>query len=78
MKAKVAVLGFLLSGKECKELEYLLRRELEEMLLDLNDRRLDSVVRRAIEDRYAVIFRLYARIAPPQELARYARKRMTH
>jgi len=36
------------------------------------------VVRQAIEERYAVIFRLYARIASPQELARYARKRMTH
>lgn len=72
------MLGLLISAKECLELEYLIRRELEEMLLDLEDSRLDGIVRTAIEERYQMIFRLYSRIAPPTELLRYVRNKRVH
>ncbi|TVX95601.1 hypothetical protein [Cohnella terricola] len=66
------MLGMMFTDKECKEFDYLLRKEMDEMLFDLNDRRLDASVKEAISRRYKIIFRMYARIAPPRELSRYA------
>jgi hypothetical protein len=66
------MLGMMFTEKECKEFDYLLRKEMDEMLLDMNDRRLDGPVKEAISKRYKTIFRMYARIAPPRELSRYA------
>jgi len=66
------MLGLLLTDKECKELSYMLRKELDEMLLDIQDRRLDGQIREAILSRYKVVFRMYARMAAPKELSRYA------
>ncbi|MFC3772763.1 hypothetical protein [Paenibacillus sp. GCM10012303] len=69
------MLGFLFNQRECKELGYVLRKELDEMLFDLKDNRLDGEVKSAIESRYTVIFRMYARLATPKDLSRYARNR---
>ena len=66
------MLGMMFTEKECKEFDYLLRKEMDEMLLDMSDRRLDGPVKEAITKRYKIIFRMYARIAPPRELSRYA------
>jgi len=71
------MLGVLFNERECKELGYLLRKELDEMLLDLSDHRIDAEVKSAIESRYKVIFRMYARLASPKELSKYARHRST-
>lgn len=68
------MLGMLFTDKECKELDYVLRKELDEMLLDLNDTRLDQDIRQAIANRYKTIFRMYARFAPSKELSKYARR----
>ncbi|MDG0873738.1 hypothetical protein L3476_24460 [Paenibacillus thiaminolyticus] len=67
------MLGFLFNDKECRELGYMLRKELDEMLFDLSDNRLDSEVRQAISRRYRTVFRMYARIASPKDLSKYAR-----
>ncbi|MGF9712610.1 hypothetical protein [Paenibacillus naphthalenovorans] len=72
------MLGFLFNERECKELNYVLRKELDEMLFDLNDQRIDTDIKKAIESRYKVIFRMYARLASPKEISRYARNRMYH
>jgi hypothetical protein len=69
------VLGILLNDKECKELDYMLRKEMDEILLDLSDRRIDREIKKAMEYRYRVVFRMYARIASPKELSKYARGR---
>jgi hypothetical protein len=69
------LLGFLFSTKEVQELEYLLKRELEEMLLDFSDKRIDYLVKRAMEERYSILFRMYARVASPNELSKYVRRR---
>ncbi|CAM4482299.1 MULTISPECIES: hypothetical protein [Paenibacillus] len=66
------MLGILFTDKECKELEYVLRKELDEMLLDLHDARLDGDIKNAIAKRYKIVFRMYARMASPKELSRYA------
>ncbi|GIP30543.1 hypothetical protein J23TS9_56730 [Paenibacillus sp. J23TS9] len=67
------MLGMLFNDKEFKELDYVLRKELDEMLFDLSDQRLDLDVRNAIANRYKTVFRMYARFAPPKELSKYAR-----
>jgi hypothetical protein len=72
------MIGFLFNERECRELDYVLRKELDEMLFDLNDKRIDSDIKGAIESRYKVIFRMYARLASPKEISRYARNRMYH
>ena len=36
------MLGMMFTEKECKEFDYLLRKEMDEMLLDMSDRRLDG------------------------------------
>lgn len=70
--------GMMLSVKEIRELEYLLKKELEELLLDLGDTRIDGTVKRTMEERYKIIFRLYKRFAPPQELFKYSRRTQYH
>ncbi len=65
------MMGFLFSPKECNEIEYLLRRELEEILLDLGDHRIDSLVKNAMVDRYQLLFKMYGRFVSPKELSKY-------
>lgn len=72
------MLGFLFNDRECRELDYVLRKELDEMLFDLNDKRMDNDIKTAIEARYKIIFRMYARLASPKDISRYARNRMQH
>ncbi|MEK3789425.1 hypothetical protein D3C85_1812540 [compost metagenome] len=68
------MMGMLFNEKECKELDYVLRRELDEMLMEMGDKRLDQDIRNAIALRYKTVFRMYARFAPPKQLSKYARK----
>lgn len=68
-------MGFLFDERECRELDYILRKELDDMLFDLADSRIDEDIKKAIEGRYKVIFRMYSRIAQPKELVKYVRNR---
>lgn len=72
------MIGMMLNQKETLELEYLLKKELEELLLDLSDERIDGLVRRAMEERYKIIFKLYGRFVSPRELSKYIRKKSQH
>lgn len=67
------MLGVLLNEKEVQELEYMLKREMEELLLDLEDERIQSVVKRSMEERYQIIFQMFRRFASPTECSRYMR-----
>ena len=69
------MLGVMFNDRECKELNYMLRKELDEMLLDLSDQRINADIKLAIESRYKVIFRMYARLVSSKELSKYARNR---
>ena len=64
----------MLNNKEAEETEYLLKRELEELLLDLNDERIDGLIRRSMEERYQIIFKIYKRFAPSKDLYKYIRR----
>lgn len=72
------MLGLLINFKEAQELEYMLKREMEELLLDFGDSRIDGVVKRAMEERYQIIFNLFRRVAPPEECTKYIRHKREH
>jgi hypothetical protein len=68
------MIGYLFTDRERRELEYVLRKELDEMVMDLNDARIDPDIKRAIETRYKVIFGMYARSASSKDKAKYTRR----
>ena len=68
------MLGLLVNNKEVDELIYMLKREMDELLLDFTDERINVVVKKAMEERYNNLFSLYKRIASPKECIPYIRK----
>lgn len=69
------MLGLLINDMEQKEIEYVLKRELEELLMDLEDHRIDHMVKRAMRERYQLLFQLFRRVASEQEYIKYIPKR---
>ncbi|MGM8212816.1 hypothetical protein ACLIBH_08475 [Virgibacillus sp. W0430] len=65
------MLGLLINHLEHREIEYLIKRELEEILFDLEDPRIDPSVKLAMKDRYRTLFQLYRRVADPNECYKY-------
>ncbi|MEW9053551.1 MAG: hypothetical protein AB2392_20490 [Neobacillus sp.] len=68
------MIGLLINEKEVKEMEYLIKREMDEILFDLKDERIDHIVKRAMEERYKILFTLFRRVASPTECLRYIRR----
>jgi len=71
LNRSVVMLGFLINQKERKELEYLIKREMDEILFDLKDERIDHVVKRSMKERYKILFSLFKRVASPSECMKY-------
>lgn len=69
------MLGLLVNDMEQKEMEYVLKRELEELLMDLEDNRIDHLVKRAMRERYKILFQLFRRVADEQECMKYVLKK---
>lgn len=67
------MLGLMLNENEQQEIEYVIKRELDEILFDLEDDRLDPLVKRAMEERYKILFNLFKRLAPAHECLAYMR-----
>jgi len=67
--------GLLINEKEVKEMEYLIKREMDEILFDLRDDRIDHIVKRAMEERYKVLFTLFRRVASPHDCLKYMRRK---
>ncbi|CAG9614216.1 MULTISPECIES: hypothetical protein [Bacillus] len=70
------MIGLLITEQEQKELEYVLKRELDELLFDFADKRIHRIVKKTMEERYKLLFTLFTRIAPPEDCTRYMRKRI--
>ncbi|NCU18130.1 hypothetical protein [Pallidibacillus pasinlerensis] len=68
------MIGIMINKKEAEELIYLLKREMDELLMDFSDERINVVVKYAMEERYHLLFSLFKRIAPPNECIPYIRK----
>lgn len=65
------MLGLLINEMEHKEIEYLIKRELEELLLDLDDQRIDALVKEAMKERYQRLFQLLLRVATKEDCMQY-------
>ncbi|WP_018924620.1 hypothetical protein [Salsuginibacillus kocurii] len=65
------MIGLLLNYKEQKEIEYLLKREMEEILLDVEDERIDDYVKTVMKEKYELLLSLYKRLTPPEDYYRY-------
>lgn len=63
-----------MNDRDQKEIEYLLKRELEELLMDLEDERVDLLVKQTLRERYKVLFNILKRIATSEECLRYILK----
>ncbi|SHG11030.1 hypothetical protein [Ornithinibacillus halophilus] len=72
------MLGLMINDIEQKELEYLVKRELDELLLDMDDHRIDQMVKRAMKDRYKTLFQLLKRVSNEHECLKYIPKRKTN
>jgi hypothetical protein len=65
------MLGLLIDEREMKEIEYLIKREMDEILFDLKDERIDHIVKRSMGERYKILFSLFKRIASDRDCIKY-------
>ena len=65
------MLGLLINEMEQKEIEYLVKRELEELLHDLEDQHIDNLKKHAMKDRYQTLFQLLLRVASQDVCLQY-------
>jgi len=63
--------AMLLNEMEIKEMQYLLKREMDEILFDLKDDRIDLFIKTEMEERYKHLFTLFKRVAPPVDCMKY-------
>ncbi|SFG12075.1 hypothetical protein SAMN05216353_12378 [Halobacillus alkaliphilus] len=67
--------GIIINDQEQREMEYLLKREMEEITFDLGDHRIDSGIKRAMEERYDVLFQIFRRFGSREECLQYMPKK---
>ncbi|WP_064091247.1 hypothetical protein [Rossellomorea aquimaris] len=65
------MLGLMIDDREKQEIEYLLKREMDEILFDLKDSRIDYIVKRAMDERYKILFSLFKRFASHKDCLKY-------
>ncbi|PXW86705.1 hypothetical protein DES38_1191 [Streptohalobacillus salinus] len=65
------MLGLMVSEAEMEELKYLVRREMEEILFDSEDPRIDERIKETLQTRYQVLFQLLKRIGTEQDVMPY-------
>ncbi|MCA1024314.1 hypothetical protein GLW04_18495 [Halobacillus litoralis] len=63
--------GLIINEQERREIEYLLKREMEEITFDLGDPRIDQGMKKAMEERYEVLFQIFRRFAAREECLQY-------
>ncbi|MFD2640066.1 hypothetical protein [Piscibacillus salipiscarius] len=65
------MLGLMIKEQEQKELEYLLKREMDELIFDFNYENMDGQVKEAIKERYTLLFNIFKRLASHSTCVRY-------
>ncbi|RLL39956.1 hypothetical protein D8M04_19790 [Oceanobacillus piezotolerans] len=68
------MLGLLLKDMEQKEIEYLLKRELDEILNDLEDPRVNKKLKESMRTRYKRLFKLLCRMCNEKDRTKYMLK----
>ncbi|SDI07973.1 hypothetical protein SAMN05192534_12082 [Alteribacillus persepolensis] len=69
------MVGVLMNEKEAQEMEYLLKKELEELICDMDDDEVDPFVKKALEEKYQIILNLLKRFVSPKESLYYVNNR---
>ncbi|WP_124224023.1 hypothetical protein [Aquisalibacillus elongatus] len=69
------MLGLLINEQEQRELEYLLKREMDELIYDFNYDHIDGQVREAIKERYTTLFNIFKRMASHTSCLHYTPKK---
>ncbi|RZT13685.1 hypothetical protein EV282_3887 [Fictibacillus sp. BK138] len=72
------MIGMMLNHQELNEFEYVLKKEMEELMYDLEDQRIDGIVKSVLEERYQIIYRLFCRFAKPADCRRYLRQKQSN
>ncbi|UOQ91559.1 hypothetical protein MUO14_13335 [Halobacillus shinanisalinarum] len=67
--------GVIINEQEREEMEYLLKREMEEITFDLSDHRIDPEIKSAMENRYEMLFQFFKRFASQKECLQYMPKK---
>lgn len=65
------MLGMIINEQELQELEYMIKKEMDELIFDMEDTRIDLVVKKAMYDRYQTLFQLFRRVANDHEVQKY-------
>lgn len=65
------MLGMIINEQELRELEYMIKKEMDELIFDMEDTRIDLVVKKAMYDRYQTLFQLFRRVATDYEVQKY-------
>ncbi|MFK2826889.1 hypothetical protein QYG89_14635 [Bacillus sp. B190/17] len=65
------MLALLINEEEKREIYYLIKRELDEILFDLGDSRIDESVKRSMKKKYVRLFELFKRVAAKEECMKY-------
>jgi hypothetical protein len=65
------MIGLLINEMEKNELEYLIKRELEELLFDLDDHRIDTLVKDSMKKRYQQLYQLLLRVGSEEDCLYY-------
>ena len=65
------MLGFILTDKEGMELEFLIKKELDDILIENQLKTHHPVVQGAIKERYKLLLKILMRIAPKSDYIEY-------
>ncbi|GGH85256.1 hypothetical protein JOD43_003271 [Pullulanibacillus pueri] len=68
------MLGALFTEEEICEIEYLVKKELEELSFEIDDSRINHMVRRAMEERYQILFKIFKRFASSEDCIKFMRQ----
>ncbi len=72
------MLAFLVNEYEIRELHYLLKKEMEEIIFDIQDQQVEKIVKQVLEERYQTLFKLFTRVASIDECRKYVKVKKYH
>ncbi|WP_226038464.1 hypothetical protein [Aquibacillus saliphilus] len=70
------MIGLLITDSEQTEIEYIIKCQLDELLLDLDDSRIEPVVKGVIIERYRLLFQLFRRVTNQSNCLKYMPNRI--
>ncbi|WP_285769139.1 hypothetical protein [Peribacillus sp. SI8-4] len=69
------MLGLLINEKEKMEMVYLLKKEMDEIISDFHDERVDHLIKRAMNEKYNLLYGLLRRMSAEEECHTYMKEK---